>query len=439
MTSLKVRQTDGSYVDPNAVKVRKNGTWQDVTSVKIRHVGQWVDVYPQTAPTTSPSTSYIFVNDAQLSAQRQRVKQGVEPFASAYSNLINDANRALSASLEAVTDDGGGHGFVADGNHGRHDYLTARDQGRFARDSALAYWFTGDDKYARKAVDVIYHWCLNPTTYMAPTVDQVGNAVTIEQHITIPDFVYAASFVRDHSRWSNYSGVRPWDGGNSGDAESAFARWVRDRLDTFPANEAHYFQYNNQWTWRIVDQGVSAAYLEDDAYMTRVKHLYEATDPWTKYDRNGDGVKEDTDRPWNDYRPVDASDGYFAHERHRDEGFKYTAYNLKSFACIAALVEVWDGTDLWRFNAPTDPYSGSTLRKAFNWFEPYVLNVASWQWDTDGVVQAHDVEEAASAYELAHAHWNDYDAAIDHPSKVGGRPHYDRRLLGHVTLTHGVP
>ena len=45
---------------------------------------------------------------------------------------------------------------------------------------------------------------------------------------------------------------------------------------------------------------------------------------------------------------------------------------------------------------------------------------------------------AAATFEVAHAHWDEFDGPIDNPDKIGSRPHYDMRLLGHVTLTHGT-
>jgi hypothetical protein len=203
-------------------------------------------------------------------------------------------------------------------------------------------------------------------------------------------------------------------------------------MGTFRENEQTWHQYNNQWAWWIVDWGVSAAYLGDDDAMERMKRLYRARDSWTTRITG-----ESSNRPWTDYRVVDSNQGYFHHERQRDRGFHYTGYNLRALAQICVLAETWDGTDLWSFNAPTDPGSGSTLRKAFEWFDSYVTDVWSWGWDANPPPNTETRQEAACAYELANARWGGFDAPIENPSGISGRPHHDIRLLGPVTLTHG--
>ena len=89
-------------------------------------------------------------------------------------------------------------------------------------------------------------------------------------------------------------------------------------------------------------------------------------------------------------------------------------------------------------NAPTDNKSGSTLWKAFNWYDDYVRDTSAWQWDSSGSPSKTDIREAAATFELAQAHRGDFAGARDNPDRIGGRPHYDYRLLGHLTLTHGA-
>ena len=435
MADLRIKRADGSFAEPSAVRILQGGRWQDAADVRV--VGH------EDQPSSQDSESYVFVDGDTLDTQKQRVNNGEEQFVTAYNTLVDDANTALSVGLKSVTDDGGGHEFTADTN-GRHDYMAAIDMSGSARDCGLAYWFTGDDDYAKKVVDIVHHWCLGDSTYMTPTTDVANNAATIEQHITIPAFMYAASFVRDHPRWDAYDGTRPWDGGTSADAEAAFARWVEDRYDTFPDSQPGYCEYNNKWAWRIVDRAASGAYLQNDAYVAKAKTMWQARDEITCPDGST------RLRPWHDYknqrrdgRAYDgsadpANDALFQHELNRSNGFHYSQYNLKALAIGLLVFEAYDGTTLWGFNAPQDDYSGSSLRKAFNWMAPYVRDTAAWRWDDAGIPSS-DVEAAASVFELAHRHWGRYNGVLDDPDGVGGRPHHERRLLGPVTLTHGSP
>ncbi|WP_436926258.1 alginate lyase family protein [Halosimplex amylolyticum] len=385
----------------------------------------------------SVSDNYVFLTESDIQTQKQRVDDGAQPWKSAYDDLVSDANNYLNTSLRSVTDNGGGHDYTADSS--RHDYKASIEMSTWARDCALAYRFTGNDAYAARAVEIIHHWCLGDGTYMEPTVEIAGQSGTIEQHITIPAFAYAASLVRGHAAWDDYDGSRPWDGGSSGSAEAAFQQWVADRADTYVESRPGYCVKNNKWAWRIVDRAVTAAYLQDDAAMEKAKQMWQAQAE----------LCDGTPRPWGDFvnnykdgRAYDGTanpkeNGIFKLELHRSQGFAYTAYNLKAMTTALVVFERYDGTSLYGFNAPTDNKSGSSLWKAFNWFEEYVQDTSAWKWNSGGIPNS-SVQKATSAFELAHAHWGDFDGVLNDPDQIGGRPHYDYRLLGHVTLTHGA-
>jgi hypothetical protein len=421
---------DGGAFDFEAAETTYVGAFGDGELNELNEGGDDGD-----DPTTG--TNYVFVTEEELRAQQQLVEDGREPWKSAHDNLVADADRYLDTTLRSVTDENGSHYF--NGDDYAHDYPAAIDMSEWARDCALAYWFTGEDRYARRAVEVIHHWCLKDSTYMHPTVEIEGKSGSIEQFITIPAFAYAASLLRGHPAWDDYDGSRPWDGGSSDGAEAAFQRWVADRGETYVESRPNYCVSNNKWAWRITDRAVTAAYLQDDAKMDEAKCM------WKGKCATCDGKN----RPWNDfvnnYRDSRASDGtadpdnngLFKAELNRNAGFTYSAYNLKALTLALAVFERYDGTELYDYNAPSDNKSGSTLGKAFEWMDDYTQDTGAWKWN-DGVnIDGTAVEESTSAFELAYAYWGDFDGAVESPDKVS-RPHYDSRLLGHVTLTHGA-
>lgn len=395
--------------------------------------------------------NFVFVTENELIRQKRRVESGEQPWRRAYDDLLEDADRALERGLRAVTDDDDDHDFAKDPNDGESapDYSAAMQMSKAARDCGLAYWFTRKDRYAKHTVRVIHHWTLNEDTYMNPTVDVENNQQTIRQHITIPAFVYGASFVRGHHAWDQYDGSKPWESESAPDAEAAFEEWLIKRHGTFlsvrPGIEvAGWCEYNNKWAWRIVDRAATAAYLRNDEQMRKARRMWRAEDE-TNCDRNDRTVL----RPWADFRNSDeshafcgtaepAKNGYFEHELGRGPAFNYTAYNLKAMTSALLVFERYDGTSMWEFNAPPDEHDGSSLWKAYNWFEEYVRDTSAWQWNRSKVkIGANNVEEATSTYELAYRHWGDFWGVLDDPDKLDGRPYYDRRVLGHVTLTHG--
>ncbi|MFB6372910.1 MAG: alginate lyase family protein, partial [Bradymonadaceae bacterium] len=269
--------------------------------------------------------------------------------------MIADADSAVGGPRQSVQADDNDPNF-ADEN-GRHDYRAAIQMSEAARDCAIAFWFTGGDAYASCAVEILHHWTLDGDTYMKPTVDIEKNSTTIEQQITIPAFMYAASFVRGHSAWEAYDGSEPWENGSASDAEAAFQEWVRDRHRTFESTRPSFCEYNNKWAWRITDRAATGAYLQNDTYVKQAREMYRTQRATTCPDGST------RLRPWNDFRNGDGphaygnsaepdKNAYFNHELSRSTAFGYTAYNLKAFALAATVFDAYDGSDLWGFNAP---------------------------------------------------------------------------------------
>jgi hypothetical protein len=422
------------------VRVLSGGQWQDASKVKTRSGDQWVDVYTAEPTTTSPSTNYVYVTESQLQAAKERVGNGDWPFTGAHNKLLNRADNALGTSLRSVVDDNGSHVYRADTNN-RHDYRVSIRMSEAARDCGLAYWFTGDDKYARKTVDIIHHWALRGDKYMKPTAVIPNTPEPIEQWITIPAFFYGASFVRGHPRWDNYDGSRPWDGGNSGDAESAFAAWVRDWYSTFRAAEpsGHCVQ-NNKWPWRIANVAAVGAYLDDASIVDLAERMYRAEARTTCPDGSTSG------RPWADnwafnqgkYTNSPGTEAYSKAELRRSNAFSYCAYNLLALYTAKTAIEAYTGNDLSGFVAPGDdrPNSGTpSLQKLTNWFADHFPDTSGWSWNSESI-SWRDKTEAAAMFELARASYGGYWNQV---SWNGRRPHWDHRVLGPVTLTHGAP
>lgn len=389
--------------------------------------------------------NFVFVTAGDLERQKRRVEEERQPWTWAYESLIDDADSALEGKLRAVTDDDGEHVFSK--ANGEHDYKAAIRLSGAARDCGLAYQFTDEDRYAERAVEILHHWILNDSTYMAPTVDVADNVMTIRQHITVPAFVYAAALVRGHPAWDQYDGSKPWTDGSEPGAESALRAWLEERYRTFPSSRVgrerpEWCQVDNKWAWRITDRAATAAYLQNDEYMGKAKEMWQAEAETTCEDGR------ERPRPWADFSNSDdrhaydgsgdpARNAYFEEELTRTTAFSYTAYNLKAMTLAPVIFERYDGSDLWGFNAPTDEYDGSSLWKVYNWFAEYVRDTSAWQWGEYSISKS-EVREATSTFELAYAHWGDFGDVLDDPDKLTGRPFPENRVLGPVTLTHGA-
>lgn len=346
------------------------------------------------------------LDGAEVAAVTEQIRAGNDPWRSGYAAQISDTERALDASPRSVVDDGAPEGVdehrFATGAD-RTDYEAALDMGRWIRDLGLGYAFTGADRYARKAIDLVDHWFVAPATRMHPSGKNHGGAdFSIELHVTIPKMIYGVSLVAGHPSW------RRIDGG-----ENAVREWIRAYLDDMEAGagEDSYdgAVENNIYAWWILGRATAAAYLDDRDSLTG------AFDDWRA----------------NALAQIESS-GRLKLERQRENGLLYSLYGLKALTLTAEIARHY-GVDLYGY-APDDAEE-SALQRAFAFHAQYVRNPDAWEWGLgDGNFSAAEREEGASVYELACSRWSteSYRRVV----RSTGRPVYDRRILGWVTLTH---
>ena len=377
---------------------------------------------PTPTPTLTPVPSrdhYVYVGHDELKAVAERVRDGRKPWVNAYTRAIRDADEALEMEARSVVDDGAPnwddpHRFGKDEN--RHDYHAAIDMTTAVRDTALAYWFTGQDEYAERAIDLLYHWCHDPETRMKPDGNMADNNTGIELFVTIPKLWYGAAFLDGHPYWTEKTGD---------DLEATFADWVGSFVSSIPAPK--YYQYNNIWAWRIATLASAASYLDDQSRLEKAFCMWRGKCETVAHDK-------ERPRPWSQYRPSLSGKGYLKRELAREDGFGYHVYGMKALTMTAEVARQHD-VDLYGYNAPTDPGDGSTLRKLFEFMSPYMKLPSRWQWGkgSDSVTN-FEMKTYASVFEIAHSLWEspEYLDVV----RSAGRPTYDIRHLGWTSLTH---
>jgi hypothetical protein len=337
--------------------------------------------------------NYLFTSQSELQAIADKALDGTDPWMSAWEKVRTGANDALDIPLQSVTDDDGSHHFTLERND-RHDYREAIKTGDRVRNLALAYFVTGEDRYAEKAIDQIHHWFLDENAYQYPTG---SGDYGVEQYITIPKFLMGAALLRGHSYWDNKSATMPWNGEQASTAEDALAAWA-----VTWANSLTEPNHNNIWVWLAVAEASAAAYAGDDTLFQSAVDRYKS------------------DPAWNDYN----DDGSFQAELNRENGYRYQLFRMKAHATFCELAR-HRGVDLYSYNG---------LKRSFDWMAHYVMHPEDWEWGT-GSLDWDRTHEAPGVYELAHSIWGEsaYRDVID----VDGRPVDDGRLLQWITFSHG--
>jgi hypothetical protein len=367
-----------------------------------------------------------------LSAIRERVDNGDGPWADAEPPFAADVQNAMAADPESVTDNGDGHEFQTAGPDepdSRGDYLAAIRTGDRIRDLGLAYQYYGQDRFARKAVDLLDHWFLAEDTRMAPVKSN-----TIEQFITLPKMWWGAELVRGHDAWNR----------DSVGTESALEAWIGTYLDDVGHQIPTDFGQQNIFNWQQLTQAAGSVYRRD----------------WENFRRAMGRNREDG---FNQLR----EDGLLENEITRSTSLAYSLYAAKALVSAAELSRVYEhrleGPPLYEYQKFDD--GTAAIERILDAHAPYVSDPESWterrEDDEDAFYSANGFparkqEAASSLYEVAYSYYEKesyldaiqaggrpvknvptyvdaQQAAIENPD----RPHRDERILGWTTFSHG--
>lgn len=349
----------------------------------------------------------MYLDAQEIEAIKAKVQAGEEPWASAYDQLIANANNALSMTPRSVTDNGDGHDYktddpyttdgVYDPNADRTDYYNAIQVGHAVRDLGLAYALTQDSRYADKAIQLINTWAVNPDTYMTPKAKNNGPATpghgsggVIELFITIPGMFYGADLIY------NYPGWNPAD-------KQAFFEWAR----TIAYDAKDQIYQNNFENWRHVFLASAAALTDDSALLNYVFDRYREVLP-TQIEPSGLMHLEYT----------------------RTRGLSYSLYAINAIIQTAEIAR-HHGVDLYTYMAPTgDGPVG--LKTALDYYAPFALNPDLWPYQQITPIVAAD---NMALFELAYSFWP--EEIFLNVIERWGRPMDETRIMGPVTLTHG--
>ncbi|WP_405422697.1 alginate lyase family protein [Pantoea stewartii] len=330
----------------------------------------------------------IFLSTKALLTTRQAIQnQQVSPRTQqAWQQLKQQADKALKQPDPSVMDKG-----LVPPSGSRHDYLSlsaywwpdarqktglpwSRRDGevnpdtknnqtdglRFARFSAdvqaltLAWFFSGDVRYASKAQSMIRHWFIDPASRMNPNLNfaQGVPGISTGRHDGVLDGRYFATRIVDALIL-----LRQSPGWRAGD-EAALQRWFHDYLtwlQTSKLARQERHAANNHGSWYCVQVVGIAAYLHNDAVMRDMMALAKT--------KIGGQIARDGTQPL---------------ELARTRSFHYSFFNLQALTAIAALSSQRGEDDLWHYS---DKQGGSLLA-ALDYMAPFSDSARRWPWKT---------------------------------------------------------
>lgn len=350
----------------------------------------------------------MFINQERIAEIRKCVQGGLEPWLSAYVKLMADADRALEQAPVTVTRKGDGrHDYWTDPPYrgwskvdksgpdardgqinpesDRGDYMAAIALDNSVRHLGLAYAFTNDAVYAKKAVELLQVWCVNEKTYMEPKL--TNGQSPIELYITMPGMIYGGYWVLDSGVWD--SGMR-----------AGWLEWVRAFSDQVRGAE----HKNNFENWRLVLLATAGVVLKDQALLNEVFEQWRSIIGWQM-----------------------SPEGWMVHETGRTKSLDYSTYALNAMSLTAEIAYQQD-VDLYGYKLE----DGRGLEFTLDHHASFVVKPETWPYEQIAPYKGDN----AAIFELAYARFQkpEYKAVIER----WGRPMFEKRIAGPVTLTHGV-
>jgi hypothetical protein len=219
---------------------------------------------------------------------------------------------------------------------------------------ALAWYLTGDEKYAAKASALLQYWFLNDATKMNPNLNFAqaipgitnGRGIGIIETIALTGIADAVNLLKGSKSLSDKDSksIHEW-----------YAQYLNWMLTSKNGNEEHAAK-NNHGTW-FYAQAIDFALFTGNT--TKAKELAEES-------------KKRIDSQ------IDAA-GKMQLELDRTNGLGYSTFNLQAWFRVATLAQ-HVGINLWQYVNP----QGAGIRTALDWLLPYALGKKTWTYQQIG-------------------------------------------------------
>ncbi len=223
---------------------------------------------------------------------------------------------------------------------------------------ALAYYFTGNERYAQHASVLLRAWFLEPATRMNPNLEYgqgipgitAGRGIGIIETHQLPRLLDDVALLQGSQSWTarDEQGMREW--------MSAFLKW----LQTSKNGRDEFAARNNHGSWYDVQTAGLALFLGRTDEARRILET-------SKEHRIAVQVKADGSQPL---------------ELERTRSLHYSAFNLEALMQLAEIGRKV-GVDLWHYEAT----SGGSIRKALDYLAPYTTAANRWPYQDISAIE----------------------------------------------------
>ena len=332
---------------------------------------------------SNPFTRLDSVNLAKTKTMIENGTASLQTFA-AYKNLINEADKLLDIKNPTVVDK-----TILPPTENKHDYLSIsrywwpdpdkqnglpwiRHDGKTNPDTqtdavdrqrlslmgkgvwklSLAYYFTNNEKYAKKAISMLETWFINPETFMNPHLEfaQSVPGNPNKRRAGILDGRSITMFIPDALTLLSIS--ENWNINHT----TKMTKWLTDFLKWLTTSDLGIQgskQENNHGSWYKYQVASLALYLGE---IELAKNMVEL-------------AQESLEAMLND-------EGGQIHELARTKSFSYSCFNLEALTDIAVIGDKI-GMNMWEYKSENK----KSLALAIDYLTP-VINGKKWEHAT---------------------------------------------------------
>jgi len=215
---------------------------------------------------------------------------------------------------------------------------------------SLAWFYSHDEKYAKKASELLRVWFIDDATKMNPHFEFAsalpgvynGMAIGVIFGVTLVEMVDCVKLLTLSESWTDTdnNALKDWF--------SVYVKWLLESEFGLIEKAAK----NNHGTWYSAQIAVYSLYTGN---MENVRDMIEF-------------AKRQIDEQI-------STDGSLPNELHRDWAFSYSVFGLRAFT-VLALCANHTGEDLWNYKTE----DGRSLQTAYTFLVPYLLEKKQWQW-----------------------------------------------------------
>lgn len=334
------------------------------------------------AESALPSPALVDLDYGELVRTRDAFKNGDDTVKAAQAKLFRQADAALLEApnsvmeKEAVPLSGDKHDFYAIGQQGWPNPDTSNGMPWVRRDGrpnpaalsgqydkarynetlqkihvfTLAWFFSGDEKYAAKAAELLRVWFVNPETRMNPHFKYAAALPGVHggMYLGIIEGVVLIKMCDDAKLLAL---SQSWASADTAALQSWFSDYTKWLLTSeFGKEEAE--MTNNHGAWYSAQVATFSLFTGDRDQIVSILKLARR--------QIGSQI---------------AADGSFPRELTRVRSYMYSVFALRAFTALARCAEQ-AGEDLWHYKAD----NGRSLELVFTYLAPYLREEKLWDY-----------------------------------------------------------